>query len=419
MNWINLRRLVSVLDHSTLSDAEVLAELDQWRDRLDQSERRILHTYWYRDSTGRWLRELFNSAAFTDWRQKFNLSASIIGSRVEFFGPASWREVAPRAGSSNDLIGDDDEQLRQEARLRRMTPSDLLSRNLYLFLRNGTWGLIEKYLFHMELFWTVMSTYHDGDISEWSLVQFYWRFADRFQPTEMNVVGISYLPYLIREQLAPHLTGDFRGVNVRTSDEYRQALFQGNVLTHLIADPHLTGTRVLEQIEAAHAENPAGFDEHLIQGIGRWSIAHLLKRLMGGRLKFASFWYQVVVLHDNVELLQYLHQEAGRPAIPRATRVDVLSHYVNSPRCLKWLLDSNLLHFRPTEVSNEVEELLAAALKPPVVGSSHRVIDILDLYPLTVSILQKVDVGFRLGIIRRLDRASASPLIFRWLRQRA
>lgn len=421
----NFRRLVSILDHSSMSDEAVIQVLNDWKDRIDQREYRLPSTYWLRYQTFLWLHQtLGESEEFASWRQRFRFTAQQIHDRLMMFGTPTWIDLINPDGQQPrhmypGVIDNNQERFLEVARLYNTTPERLARKNFKLLVQGGAWQVINTYVSNPDLHYLVMQYFQEGLISEWSLVQFYWTFTRSFVATPNNVVGLSYLPYPIRYWLTEKLTGDFKGVNVRTIKDYDLTAPHGStaqveVMTQLIGTPTLDDDGVEREIERLYHQDPTILTPRTIQKIGRWSIVETLVRLTDGQLPFSSFWRQVHVLHDNTELLMYIHRLAGRPMPNSEDYVTILQHYQTSPRCLKWLLDQGLLVITET-TDPPVLRLLSQSVLPPKVGSTGRVIDIFDLYPLAVSLIKHLSPDLRQRIFQDIDPSEMSSLIHQWL----
>ena len=416
----NFRRLVSILDHSPMDRKEVIAVLEMWKSRIDTNEPRMISTYWVRYSTFEWLVKTFaESAELAEWRNRFGFSRKQIWDRLYEFDTPSWANLVNPDGKQpqRSLIGvinNNEESFNTEVRFHDTTPQRLAQSNLLALIKGGAWDVIGKYVFHPNLFHVVMEYFQEGVISEWSLVQFFWTFVSNFTATPKNVIGLSYLPYQIRRWLNRNMTGDFKGVNVRSADEYNPLPLDGNDLTFLIGVPGLENDGVVHEIDQTYKYNPQSLNPETIQAVGRWSIVRFLERLTGGRLPFANFWKQSYVLHDNVDLLKHLHQLAGKPAINTEDYVHVLQHYHKSPRCLNWLLDQRLLTI-DEQTDRETLMLLRSSIILPKVGSTGRVIDIFDLHPLAISMFRNIDLNLRRWLFQGINPAETSQLIIHWL----
>ena len=124
-------------------------------------------------------------------------------------------------------------------------------------------------------------------------------------------------------------------------------------LTRLIADPTIvSGTPIHQRIKELLQLSPHAYTDKSIQRIGRLSILQLLEEWSHGELPVAShgFWIRVRVIHDNLPLLQRLHQLAGKPRIPERQQMHVYHIYKRSPMCLTWLFRSKLLEITPPKV---------------------------------------------------------------------
>ena len=414
----NFRRLVSILDHSPLTDDEVVNVLEKWKPRIDREEPRLPSIFWIRSSTKAWLSHtLGESVEFSQWRSTFGYNPQMINRRLREFRPMYVVDLENPDGPmpshiDTEMLRDDEGKFISIAGMHMTTPERLARYNFLKLVKNGNWNIIRKYAFFTNSFHVVMNYFLEGIISEWSMVQFFWNFSRSFVATADNVVGISYLPYHIRYWIMSAMDGNYRGTNVRSSREYEWNYSEE--LTKLIGVPTLEPDDTEAKIEQQLLRNPSLLTPRTIQEVGRWSIVMLLRRIVGPRLPFDNFWRQVHVLHDNEPLLRFMHRTAGEPAISPEDYHHVLRHYCDSPRCLKWLLDSGLLvidqHTDQTTLS-----LLQKSLLPPRVGTTGRVIDIFDLYPLACSMIKTIDLEVRQQIVYGVNPREMTPLIYKWL----